>query len=88
MKKIISILTLLSVLAINSHSQQIKNTIFGAGAGLSLPYAEFASKSLTVNSGFASAGFNAETSSIRYTGRFSEFNHNRIFKHFHKRKEV
>ncbi len=70
MKKIIFILTLLSVLAIDCYSQKIKKTIFGAGAGLSLPYAEFASKSLTINSGFASAGFNTETSLIRYTGRF------------------
>ena len=70
MKKIISILTLLSVLTINCHSQQqVKKTIFGAGAGLSLPYAEFASKSLKVNAGFASAGLNAEASLMRYTGR-------------------
>ncbi len=71
MKNILFILALFTVLTIQGASQQpAKRTILASSAGLSLPYAEFASESLTVNSGFASAGINTEASLMRYMGSF------------------
>ncbi|MGB8489455.1 MAG: hypothetical protein WCE64_00205 [Bacteroidales bacterium] len=71
MKKCLSILVLLYAIAVTGHSQQeVKRTIFGASAGISLPYNEFAVKKLIPHAGFASAGPNMEASLLRYTGRF------------------
>jgi hypothetical protein len=72
MKKRLSILLLLSAISVSLNSQQqVKRTIFSAGAGVSLPYNEFAVKNFANNhAGFASAGVNAEASLLRYTGRY------------------
>jgi hypothetical protein len=50
-----------------------RKTIFGVNAGCSLPYAEFAAKTMTSYAGFASPGMNMEFDLLRYTSRFFGF---------------
>jgi hypothetical protein len=48
-------------------------TIFGVNTGCSLPYGEFAARTMTSYAGFASPGMNIEIDLMRYTSRFFGF---------------
>jgi hypothetical protein len=50
-----------------------RKTVFGANAGCSVPYAEFAARTMGSYAGFASPGMNMEIDLLRYTSRFFGF---------------
>lgn len=70
-----TIILLLFLIELNFlYSQEYdRKTIFGVNAGCSLPYAEFAARTMTSYAGFASPGINMEVDLMRYTGRFFGF---------------
>jgi hypothetical protein len=72
-KTAITLLFLLIGLNLLFSQEYRRKTIFGVNAGCSLPYAEFAAKTMTSYAGFASPGMNMEIDLLRYTGRFFGF---------------
>ena len=72
-KTAITLLFLLIGLNLIFSQEYSRKTIFGVNAGCSLPYAEFAARTMTSYAGFASPGMNMEIDLLRYTGRFFGF---------------
>ncbi len=66
-----AIVILVLVTAVNFlYSQNYKKTVFGVSAGYTVPYSDFAVKTIEYNAGFASPGLNLEIDLLRYAGRF------------------
>jgi len=50
-----------------------KKTVLGIKTGISLPFSDFANKSMTYDAGFASAGGNIDVNIMRYSGKYIGF---------------
>jgi hypothetical protein len=72
-KTAITLLLFLIELNLLYSQEYNRKTIIGVNAGCSLPYAEFAARTMTSYAGFASPGINMEIDLLRYTGRFFGF---------------
>jgi hypothetical protein len=72
-KTAITILFFLIELNLLYSQEYNRKTIFGVNAGCSLPYAEFAAKTMTSYAGFASPGMNMEIDLLGYINRFFGF---------------
>lgn len=73
MKKPLAILALLVVVTATGHAQEkIRKSVFGANAGVSIPYNEFARHYFSYEAGFASPGPIIEAEYLYY-GRFFGF---------------
>ncbi len=72
-KTAITLLLLLIELNLLYSQEYTRKTVFGINAGCSLPYAEFAARTMTSYAGFAAPGMNMEVDLMRYTGRFFGF---------------
>ena len=72
-KTAITLLFFLIELNLLYSQEYSRKTIFGVNAGCSLPYAEFAAKTMTSYAGFASPGMNMEIDLLGYINRFFGF---------------
>jgi len=73
-KTVITLLLFLTGLNLLYSQEYSRKTIFGVNAGCSLPYAEFAARTMTTRyAGFASPGMNMEIDLMRYMNRFFGF---------------
>jgi hypothetical protein len=69
-RTVITLLLFLTGLNYLCSQEYSRKTVFGVNAGCSLPYADFAARTMTSYAGFASPGMNLEIDLMRYTGRF------------------
>jgi hypothetical protein len=69
-KTAITLLFFLTGLNLIYSQEDSRKTIFGVNAGCSLPYAEFAARTMTSYAGFASPGMNMEIDLMGYMNRF------------------
>jgi hypothetical protein len=71
MKKTSIILALLLIILYPVYSQEdLRKSIFSVGAGCSLPFADFAGRTMESYAGFAGAGINMEIGFQHFSGRF------------------
>jgi len=75
-KTVLTLLLLVAAINLLPAQKENRKSIFGVNAGVAIPFAEFADRTMEGYSGFAAAGMNIDVDLLRYIGRYFGFTSN------------